>query len=129
MLTERCPLVVGLPVGDRLAVEAVLRQAKLSDAYTATLVVDLPDADLQADVRARMAYQMAIDDAELLARVVELADEQGAIPVPGLEALLATIDPEDMACLRAGAERLKKKRRGSKPASDPSAPSKAGSSP
>ena len=121
-LREICSLELGV-LG---AMVAVLRPATLADVYAAAAAVSVPDA-VGTDKAANVAYQMAIDDAQVLCQIERLG-ELGELP--GIPALVAAIDPDDMALLRAGAERLKKKLRQSKPGSPPGdAPSTSSSGP
>lgn len=123
-ITECCPLVVGLDFGDQVAMAATLRAARLQDAYDAVLVVPVPE-DMGANAPARVAYQMAIDDAEVLAQIESL---EGIATLPSLQELIAVVDPDDMALLKAAAKALKKKRIASRSASPASAASKPASS-
>jgi hypothetical protein len=141
-LTERCPLVVGIGVGGAVATAAVLRLPRLQDAYDAALVVPVPD-DMEKNAGARVAYQMAIDDAEVLAQIQLLeaplpplqAGEEALLKnadlmvVPPLAELIASIDPDDMALIKGAAKRLKKKLIASRSGSPPSGESKPDSSP
>jgi len=114
-VTEKVDLDLGVVVGEACHTRAVLRAARLADTYAAAGAVAVPD-DLKGNVAASIAYQMAVDDAQVLAQVVELGSLD---PVPSIEALIEAIDPDDMALLRAGAARLKKKLRQSRPGFPP----------
>lgn len=104
-LTESIDLDVGIVVGGVCHHRAVIRVARLSDIYTGASAVAVPE-DLQDNPGRRIAYQMAIDDAQVLAQVVKLGNLD---PAPSIEVLIAELDPDDMSLLRAGAQRLKKK--------------------
>lgn len=139
-LTERCVLVVGISVGAAVANEAVLRPPRLQDAYDAAMVVPVPADDMEKNPGARVAYQMAIDDAEVLAQVQSLyaplppppegqAQDADHMVAPPLAELIASIDPDDMALIKEAARRLKKKLIASRSGSPPSGKSKPDSSP
>lgn len=125
-LTEHCPLLVGLEVDGRVAMAATLRAPRLQDAYDAAMVVPVPDDDMNNNGGARVAYQMAIDDAEVLAQIAAL---EGLETVPPLSELVASIDPDDMALVKGAARALKKKRIASRSASPLSGEAKLISSP
>lgn len=141
-LTERCVLVVGIGLGDAVATAAILRLPRLQDAYDAAMVVPVP-ADMEKNSGAFVAYQMAIDDAEVLAQIQLLeaplpplrageenqAKHADLMVTPPLAELIATIDPEDMALLKASARALKKKLIALRSGSPASAESKPDSSP
>ena len=104
-----------LELGFQGATVAVLRPASLADVYAAAAAVPVPDS-LGEDKAANVAYQMAIEDAQVLCQIESL----GALdPVPGVADLVAALDPDDMALLRQAADRLKKKLRPSKPGFPP----------
>lgn len=124
MLTHRVELLVGIEIAGRVARAATLRQARLADAYAAAEAVEVP-ADLAENTPARVAYQMAVDDAQILAQVCKL---EGLPAVPALRELIQAIDPDDMGLLRAGAAELKKKLIDSRSASPACAGSKPPSS-
>lgn len=105
VLTESVDLDVGVVVDGVCHCRAVIRVACLSDIYAGASSVAVPE-DLQENPGRRVAYQMAIDDAQVLAQVVQLG---GLDPAPSIEMLIAKLDPDDMELLRAGARRLKKK--------------------
>lgn len=104
VLTEAVDLEVGIVVDGVCHHRAVIRVARLSDVYTGAAAVVVPEDLL--DPGRRVAYQMAVDDAQVLAQVVELGSLD---PAPSIEVLIAEIDPDDMELLRVGAKRLKKK--------------------
>ena len=82
-----------------------VRPATLADSYLAAASVPVP-ANLADDQAARVAYQMAVDDAQILCQL----DRLGALsPVPSPQALAAELDPDDMAILRQAAANVKKK--------------------
>jgi len=122
-ITEHCPLIIGITVGEVTAMAATLRAPRLQDAYDAARVVPVP-GDMK-NPQERTAYMLAIDDAELLARVSSL---EGIPAVPALEFLIGNIDPEDMRLLKEAAAVLQKKRISSKSDSLQSGSSKSGSS-
>lgn len=125
-ITEVCELEVGIVVDGRAHFRAELRAARLVDSYAAAAAVAIP-VGLQDDERARVAYQMAVDDAQVLAQVAVLGDLDA---VPPIEVLIDEIDPDDMGLLRAAAGRLKKKLRLWKHGSPPiAAPSTSSSEP
>lgn len=110
-IRETCLLELGFQ-GETVA---VLRPASLADVYAAAAAVPVPDS-LGADKAVNVAYQMAIEDAQVLCQIESL----GALePVPGVAVLVAALDPDDMALLRSAADRLKKKLRQSKRDSSP----------
>lgn len=114
-VTETVPLDLGIVVAGIHHLDAELRAARLADIYSAAAAVAVP-SDISTDESARIAYQMAVDDAQVLAQIAKLGDLD---PLPSLQVLIAEIDPDDMALLRAAAERLKKKLRQSKPGLPP----------
>lgn len=91
-----------------LGAVCVLRPARLADVYAAIELVSVP-ADVAGDARARTAYQLAVDDAQVL---LQVQDRDGQ-PVADLPALRDELSPDDMQALREAADRLKKKRRSS----------------
>lgn len=109
-LLESGELEIGVAIGELVHRDFALRPATLADTYVAAAAVAVPD-DLSSDQAARVAYQMAIDDALVLCQLASLGR---ADPVPGVAALVAAIDPDDMAILREAAARLKKKLRQSR---------------
>ena len=106
-LRECGELEVGVLVGELLARSFTLRPATLADTYAAAAAVPVPD-NLGGDNAANVAYQMAIEDAQILCQIEALGDLD---PVPDIPALVAAIDPDDMAVLRQHAAALKKKLR------------------
>lgn len=126
LITESGTLDVGISVigSDAVHTAFTLRPARLADTYRATACVAVPD-DIATSTPARVAYQMAIDDAVILCQLVGLGD-LAEIPPPRL--LTELLDPDDMGILRAAADQLKKKSRESKSASPPSASPSASSS-
>lgn len=88
----------------------VLRSATLADVYRAAEVVAVPE-DLQSNQAVKIAYQIAVDDAQVLSQLVSLGDLD---PVPSPAALAAEMEPDDMALLRAAAVDVKKKLRESR---------------
>ena len=82
-----------------------VRPATLADTYRAAESVAVPD-NLVDDQAARVAYQMAVDDAQILCQLERL----GGLPsVPSPRALASELDPDDMAILRKAADSVKKK--------------------
>lgn len=104
-LIERGELPLGVMLQEANHVAYALRTARLEDAYRAAAAVSLPD-NVDTNVAARLAYQMAIDDAVILSQLVSLGS---MTTMPSIQELVQTIDPDDMSVLRAAAERLKKK--------------------
>ncbi|MES2237601.1 MAG: hypothetical protein V4500_07615 [Pseudomonadota bacterium] len=125
-ITESGALDVGISVvgSDAVHTTFTLRPARLADTYRATACVAVPD-DIATSAPARVAYQMAIDDAITLYQLVTLGD-LAEIPPPRL--LTELLDPDDMGILRAAADRLKKKSKALKSALLPSASPSASSS-
>lgn len=116
-IRETGELELGVLVGDVIHRAFSVRPATLADAYRAAEVVKVP-ADLSENTSARVAYQMAIDDAQILCQV----DALGTLdPVPSPSALFAEIDPDDMAILRQAAADVKKKWRQSRQSLPPGA--------
>jgi hypothetical protein len=103
-------LDLGVLVGGAIHRAFVLRPATLADAYRAAETVPVP-LDLESDRAAQVAYQMAVDDAQVLCQVVELGTLS---PLPPPAQLVALIDPDDMAILRQAASAVKKKWRQSR---------------
>ncbi len=92
-----------------LGVAVVLRPARLADTYRAMSLVDIPEADAKDGDRvtpAGLAYQLAVDDMQVLCQIVEC---EGVEPV-NLPALSDDLSPDDMAALREAAAKIKKKR-------------------
>lgn len=114
-LREQGELDIGLLVGASVYRGFTLRPATLADTYAAAAAVPVPD-DLGSDKSANVAYQMAIEDAQILCQIERLGDLD---PVPGIAALVAGLDPDDMAILRQHAALLKKKLRLSRPGFPP----------
>lgn len=122
---EEGELELGIVVGGVAHCHFVLRPATLKDTYRAAAMVPVPD-NLADDAAAKVAYQMAIDDAMVLCQVETL----GTLPeTPSPAVLIAEIDPDDMGELREAAARLKKKWRESRKPSPPTAAPSASSSP
>lgn len=122
---EDVELDFGIRVGEAAHCRFVLRPATLKDTYRAAALVPVPE-NLGDDSAAKVAYQMAIDDALVLCQV----ETVGTLPEPpSLQVLLAGIDPDDMDRLRQAAAQLKKKWRESRKASPPIAAPSASSSP
>ena len=105
-IREVVTLSAGIVVGDRTLFDVVLRPALLTDTYRATELVPVPD-DLD-NPRARVAYQMRIDDAVVLCQIEALGELEGD-EVPGPGVLAEQLEPDDMALLRGAAARVKKK--------------------
>jgi len=105
-IREVVALDAGIVVGDRTYFDVVLRPALLTDTYRATETVPVPD-DLD-NPRARVAYQMRVDDAVVLCQIEALGELEGD-EVPGPDELAAQLEPDDMALLRGAAARVKKK--------------------
>lgn len=111
-----------------LGVEAVLRPARLADAYLAAELVKVPDSAADPagmSTQQRVAYQIQLDDMAILAQIAELEGDRGP---KSLTAVRDMLSPDDMAVLRDGAEALKKKKRAAKQLSKNYAPSSAPSS-
>ena len=106
-LYESGELELGVLLDGSLQRFFTLRQATLADTYQAAASVPVPDG-LAEDQAARVAYQMAIDDAQVLCQLTQLGE---LVPVPAAAALVAALDPDDMAILRQAAYNLKKKLR------------------
>lgn len=101
-----------------------LRPSTLGDTYRAAEAVEIP-GDLAENQRARVGYQMAIDDAVILSQLVRLGTLE---PVPAAAALAAELEPDDMAILRTAAGEVKKKLLASRSGSPISDASKSSSS-
>lgn len=110
-LRESGELELGVLVAGVLHRAFTLRPATLADTYQAAAAVPVP-ANLADDQSAKVAYQMAVDDAQVLCQIVTL----GTLPtVPTPQAMAAELDPDDMALLRQAAAEVKKKRLQSRP--------------
>ena len=105
-ILEAVTLCAGIVVGDRVCYDVALRPARLADIYRATETVPVPE-DLD-NPRARVAYQMRIDDAVVLCQIEALGELEGD-EVPGPGVLAEQLEPDDMALLRGAAARVKKK--------------------
>jgi hypothetical protein len=108
-----------------LAVEAVLRPARLADAYLAAELVEVPEFagdDAGMNVQQRMAYQLRLDDMTILSQIASLDGSHDPLEP---KAVLATLSPDDMAALRDGALILKKKKRAARLQPGTGAPSNA----
>lgn len=114
-IRESGELEVGVLVGDSVFRSFTLRPATLADSYAAAAAVPVPD-NLGADKSANVAYQMAIEDAQILCQLEQLGDLD---PVPDIPALVESLDPDDMVVLRHHAALLKKKLRLSRPGLPP----------
>ena len=114
-ITHTGSLEIGILVADRHHLAFTLRQAVLADAYAAAAAIAVPD-DIDSNASARVAYQMAIDDATILAQLTALGSLEA---VPSIAALAGSLDPDDMAILRQAAAELKKKLRQSRASSPP----------
>jgi hypothetical protein len=117
LVTETVELQYGLAPWSATAKLCVLRQARLQDVYAAVAAVEMPDDMAGA---ARIAYQMAIDDAQLLAQI----DSVDGTEPPAVSLLAQLIHPDDMSALRIAAESVKKKQRGESEHSPTPEPSK-----
>lgn len=115
VLREEGELELGVLVGESVFRRFRLRPATLVDTYAAAAAVPIPDK-LGDDAAANVAYQMAVDDAQILCQVEQLGD---LAVVPDIPALVAALDPDDMAILRRHAAALKKKLRLSRPGLPP----------
>lgn len=104
-ITESGMLVVGVVVDGVVHRDFTVRQAMLSDAYRAAESVGVPD-DVDDNKAKRVAYQMAVDDAQVLWQLVSLGT---LTPVPRPEALVEELDPDDMVILRKASISVKKK--------------------
>ena len=118
LITEEVPLQYGLAPWSATAKTVVLRQARLQDVYVAVSAVDLPDETAMGPVR--VGYQMAIEDAQVLAQIDRI---DGNEP-PEVRLLAQLIHPDDMASLRLAAELIKKKQKGGSALSPIPEPSK-----
>lgn len=127
VIREKVTLVTGIPVGEKVLYEAVLRPAVLVDTYRATASVPIPES--MDGLSERIAFQMRVDDAVILSQICDLGEV--GTPLPGLDELPDLIDPEDMVLLREAVARLKTKQRearsarrehGEQASSAPSAP-------
>lgn len=109
-----------LIVGFGGAFDFTLRPATLADTYAAAGAVPVPDAlgdDNPASAKsANIAYQMAVEDANVLSQIERLGE---LATVPDIPTLVAGLDPDDMAVLRQAAALLKKRLRPSKPGLPP----------
>lgn len=125
-LRESGELELGVVVGDAVHRAFTLRPARLADTYAAAAAVPVPP-NMADDQSARVAYQMAIDDALVLCQL----DALGTLStVPSPQALAGAIDPDDMAVLRQAAAELKKKLRASRLSLPPTdAPNTSSSAP
>ena len=112
---EEGSLDYGVVVDSELHCSFTLRPATLADTYAAAAAVPIPD-NIGEDKPASVAYQMAVDDALILCQIEALGTLN---PVPSVQALVAAIDPDDMAMLRQAAANLKKRLRLSKPGFPP----------
>ena len=118
-IREQGELEVGIVVGDSVHTRFCLRPATLADTYAAVAAVPVPDNLYDgtgdkpgANPQVNVAYQMAVDDALILCQIDQLGD---LARVPDIPALVAALDPDDMAILRKHAGVLKKKLRQSRP--------------
>lgn len=114
-LLESGELEFGIEIENVIHRTFKLRPAILADAYRAAGAVAVP-GDIDSNQSARVAYQMAIDDAQILCQLAQLGT-LATIPSPA--ALVDLLDPDDMAILRQAAASVKKKRAQSKPSSAP----------
>lgn len=105
LVTETVELQYGLAPWSATAKVVVMRQATLQDVYEAVAAVDMPE-DMTGG--RRIAYQMRIDDAQLLAQIDSI---DGAEPPP-LERLAQLLHPDDMTLIRNAGEVIKKKQKG-----------------
>lgn len=105
LVTETVELQYGLAPWSATAKTVVMRQATLQDVYEAVAVVDMPD-DMTGG--RRIAYQMRIDDAQLLAQI----DSIDGVEPPELALLVELVHPDDMTLIRNAGEAIKKKQRG-----------------
>jgi len=128
-IREEGTLECGIVIDGVAHTRFILRPATLADTYRAAESVSVP-ANVAEDQAARVAYQMAIDDAQILCQIESLGDLK-TVPTP--QVLAAELDPDDMTILRVAAVSVKKKLRQSRAAlvtSDaPSASSSAPASP
>lgn len=104
-ITVSGELDCGVVVGGVVHRAFTLRAATLADVYRAAETVPVPEA-MQTDQSARVAYQIAVDDAQVLGQLVALGELD---PVPSPAALVAEVEPDDMALLRQAAAEVKKK--------------------
>jgi hypothetical protein len=124
-IREESELLSGVLVAGVVHTRFILRPATLADTYRAAEVVPVPD-NLADDKSAKVAYQMAVDDAMILCQIETLGTLE---PVPSPQALVTELDPDDMEVLRQAAYRLKKKWRASRTPSLPTAAPSSSSSP
>lgn len=124
-VTEQGKLPIGVMLNDGLHTEFELRPATLADTYKAAAAVPVPET-LTGNDAARVAYQMAVDDAVIMSQLIRLGTLS---PIPSPSVLAAELDPDDMAVLRQAAEDVKKKFRVSRSSlpctGEPSLPSSA----
>lgn len=110
-----------------MGVELLLRPARLADTYRAMELVDIPVAPTRDGERvtpAGLAYQMAVDDMQVLCQVLTGDGE----PLADERTFADELSPDDMAALRIAAEALKKKRNALKSSAASGASSNAPSS-
>ena len=114
-IRESGELDLGVMIGGVLCRAFTIRPATLADTYRAAEAVAIPaDLGKPDNEPARVAYQMAIDDALILCQVESLGDLS---PAPSAQTLAAELDPDDMGILRKAAESVKKKLRQSRSSS------------
>lgn len=108
-IRESGELDLGVVIGGVLHRAFTVRPATLADTYRGAEAVAIPpDLDKPENGPARVAYQMAVDDAQILCQLESLGDLS---PAPSAQALAAELDPDDMALLRKAAASVKKKLR------------------
>lgn len=115
-IREPFTLETGIEIDGAVHRTGTLRPATLPDTYLAASLVAVPE-DVSSSTQSRIAYQMALDDAQILAQIASL----GELDPPPLARLIEIIDPDDMPELRAAADRAKKKRLALKGASSTAA--------
>ena len=114
-IRESGELDLGVMIGGVLCRAFIVRPATLADTYRAAEAVAIPPGLGEPENEsARVAYQMAIDDAQILCQIESLGD---LVSVPSPQALAAELDPDDMAVLRKAAASVKKKLRQSRSSS------------
>lgn len=123
-VTENGILEFGVVVDGIVHRNFVLRPAKLSDMYRAAESVSVPES-LKTDQTAKIAYQVAFEDAQVLSQIVALGELD---PVPSPVVLVGLIYPDDMDVLRGAAEDVKKKLRALRRSLPTCAPSQPDSS-
>ena len=114
-IRESGELDLGVMIGGVLHRAFTIRPATLVDTYRGAEAVAVPGGLDEPENRpARVAYQMAVDDAQILCQLESLGNLS---PAPSVQVLVAELDPDDMAILRQAAASVKKKLRQSRSSS------------